>query len=164
MATELRPGVFTEIFAKLAVEATMRARKATVQMALATERQAKVNVSTGAHAYGTRTPATEGAGPAVISGTLRRSITHMPVFAVTGGWMSLVGPAPGFYPKYPAPKHHRAASPKPRADSAKYGYYLETGVYGHVYPWLKPALRVVEITAGPVILREVFGAPWPKFA
>jgi hypothetical protein len=164
VATQLRPGVFTEIMAKTAIEGTMRARRATTAMALITERQAKINVSHGAHSYDTPTPASEGTGPAVISGTLRRCITHTPVVAVAGGWMCMVGPAPGFYTPYGIPKHHIKPNPKPRADSARYGYYLETGDWGHVYPWLGPALKVVEITSGPVIMREIFGAPWPQFA
>lgn len=164
MATQLRPGVFTEVFAKTAVEGTLRARKATTAMAQATERQAKINVSTGAHPYGTPTPASPGAGPAVISGTLRRCITHTPVAEIAGGWQSRIGPAPGFWPSYGTAKHHYKPGRKPRADSAKYGYYLETGDHGYVYPWLAPALLVVEITSGPVIMREIFGAPWPQFA
>lgn len=156
--------MFTEIFAKTAVEGTLRARKATTAMSLATERQAKVNVSSGSHSYGTPTPASQGSGPAIISGTLRRSITHTPVIAVSGGWMSMIGPAPGFYTPYGIPKRHYKPNPEPRADSARYGFYLETGDWGHVYPWLRPALHMTEIVSGPVIMREIFGAPWPQFA
>lgn len=163
MATQLRPGVFDELFAKVAAEGVKRARRATVVMAQTTERQAKINVAHGAHKYGTPTPASEGAGPAIISGTLRRSITHTPAVATGGAFVSMVGPAPGFFPPYGIPRHHIKPNPKPRADSAKYGYYLETGDWGHTYPWLLPALRVVEITSGPVILREIFSAPWPTF-
>lgn len=38
------------------------------------ERQAKVNASSGRHKQGTPTPATVGRGPAIVTGTLRRSI------------------------------------------------------------------------------------------
>lgn len=160
---QLRPGVFDEMFAEVAAEGVKRARTATTLMAQACERQAKINVSNGSHTVNTPTPAAEGTGPAVISGTLRRSITHMPTVALSSGWMALVGPAPGFHPPYQKVKRHYKPHPKPPADSARYGYYLETGDWGKVYPWLGPALKVIEITAGPVILREIFGAPWPTF-
>jgi hypothetical protein len=163
VAIPLRPGVFEEIFTAVGAEAQKRSKTAVELMANATEAQAKQNVSTGSHAYGTPTPASEGSGPAVISGTLRRSITHTPTVAAAGAWSAMVGPAPGMYTPYGIPKYHIKPNPKPRADSALYGYYLETSDWGHVYPWLVPALHMVEIVAGPVILREIFGAPWPSF-
>jgi hypothetical protein len=161
VAIPLKPGVFREIFTAVAAEADARSQKAVTAMALATEAQAKVNVSHGSHTAGTPTPAIEGTGPAVISGTLRRCITHTPTESMGGVWRAMVGPAPGFHPPYQRVKHHIKPHPKPPADSARYGYYLETGDWGHIYPWLGPALHLTEITAGPVILREIFGAPWP---
>jgi hypothetical protein len=48
---------------------------ALAQVALAVERQAKINaVQGGTHARGTKTPATPGSGPARITGALQRSI------------------------------------------------------------------------------------------
>lgn len=38
------------------------------------ERQAKLNASSGRHKAGTPTPASPGSGPAIVTGTLRRSI------------------------------------------------------------------------------------------
>src|SRR5579863_3632950 len=112
MAVPLAPGVFTEIFGMVAAEADARSQRAVTLMTLACEAQAKVNVSHGSHTVNTPTPAVEGSGPSVISGTLRRSITHTPVRVIMGGWTAMVGPAPGFYTPYCHPKHHYKPHPK----------------------------------------------------
>jgi hypothetical protein len=160
---KLEPGVFTEIFDAVAAEAQVRSQRAVTMMTLVTERQAKINASNGSHAVNTPTPAIPGQGPAVVSGTLRRTISHTPTVAFLGGYTAMVGMVPGFWPPYAFPKHHYKPHPKPPADSAKYAFYLETGDWGRTYPFMGPALEFCRAVAAPVILREVFNAPWPTF-
>lgn len=163
MSLRLEPGVFTEILTAVEETGQIKADVSAQRMAAACVLQAKINVSTGRHEYGTPTPASEGAGPAQISGTLFRCIISTPVIAADDSYTAMVGPEPGHYTPYGIPKHHIKPDPKPRADSARYGYYLETGDWGHTYPWLGPALRMVERVSGPVILRQVFAGGWPSF-
>jgi hypothetical protein len=151
MATELEPGDFTALFSRLGDLGVRQMGKALTALALVAEKQAKINVSTGSHRYGARTPARPGAGPAVVSGTLRRSITHDRVSrGGDGTWVTRVGPAKGFFPPYP---YHSRSGGAPRRTSAdRYGLYLETGLRnGAKYPWLKPAAEFAVRTAEPVI-------------
>lgn len=151
MATELRSGVFTRLFAQLDAETKVRAKTGLTRLALVVEKQAKINVRAGSHRYGTPTPARPGTGPAVISGTLRRSITHTPVTWAAGGWETRVGLGVGFFPPYGTS----------RTASSKYGLYLETGlVNGAKYPFLLPAFRFAVRVPAQLIWREVFGAGW----
>lgn len=152
MATELRPGVFGAILTKVAVEGNARGRVALAETALIIERQAKINVrSGGTHKYGTRTPATPGSGPALISGTLRRSITHSPVTRIASGWETRVGTAAGIFPPYG----------KKRTASSRYGYHLETGLRnGTTYPWLLPAFRD-GLRQARGVNAKIFGSRWP---
>jgi hypothetical protein len=163
MAIPLEPGVFERGFAAVAAEAQARSRKSVQLMTNALETQAKINASNGAHSVNTPTPAAEGTGPAVVSGTLRRTISHTPTVAIAGGWSAMVGMVPGFWPPYAFPKRHYKPHPLPPADSARYAYYLEFDDWGRTYPFMGPARDFVELVAGPVILRELFGAPWPAF-
>lgn len=152
MATELRPGVFTQLFTQLDVETKARARTGLTQLALVVEKQAKINARVGSHKYRTPTPASPGTGPAVISGTLRRSITHTPVIWSGVGWETRVGMAAGLYPPYGNSK---------RTPSSKYALYLETGLRnGDKYPFLRPALVFAIGVPAELIWREVFGAGW----
>ncbi len=153
MAAELGPGVIRDLLAKTALVAEQNTRRALTATGLAIERQAKINIGKGGtHKYGTPTPASPGGPPALISGNLRRSITHTPVIRALGGWEMRVGVAAGFYPPYG----------KTRTASSRYGWYLETGLRnGARYPFLTPAFhtimpRVHGITA------EFFRGPWPK--
>ncbi len=141
---ELRPGMFTEIFGKALELANERDRKALAIVAAAAERQAKVNALGGTHKLGTPTPAHKGSGPALISGTLRRSITHTPVERDGLGWKSKVGMAGGVFAPYNA-----------RTPASLYAYYLET-VWD--YPFLKPACRFAMQVAGPAIWKSSFGS------
>lgn len=154
MARELRPGVFTEIFAKVAAETEAKTKRALTATGLAIEREAKLNVGRGGtHKYGTPTPASPGGPPALISGTLRRSVTHTPVTRGSGGWSMKIGTAVGVYPPYGKGK---------RTASSRYGYFLETGVRnGAMYPWLLPAANKAksEVTG---ITFKFFKGPWPK--
>lgn len=151
MATELRPGVFARLFAGLDAETKGRARTGLTQLALVVEKQAKINARVGSHKYGTKTPARPGTGPAVISGTLRRSITHTSVTWSGSGWETRVGMGVGFYPPYGAN----------RTPSSKYALYLETGLKnGNKYPFLRPAFTFAIGVPADLIWRDVFGAGW----
>lgn len=148
--TELRPGAFTRIFAEVEREAQVKARRVLTGIALAVERQAKINASVGAHKRGTKTPASPGTGPAVISGTLRRSITHSPIVFTGGGWETKVGTGVGLTPPYG------------RTPASKYGFYLETGLKnGTVYPFLGPAVTFGRRVVAPQLYQAVFRAGWP---
>lgn len=148
---ELRPGVFSAIFAKIQTEGNMRSRLSLEPLASAVEKQAKINASNGRHKYGTPTPARPGLGPAVISGNLRRSVGHTPIAKDANGWMTKVGPRRGFTPPYG----------KNPTDAARYGYFLETGLRnGAKYPWLKPAAEFTTKTAATVIFTEKYGEAW----
>lgn len=160
MATELEPGVFEAVFAKLIVEGNTRSRLALEPLALAVEKQTKLNASMGSHLYGTKTPASPGAGPAVISGNLRRSITHSPIKMGAQGWETKVGTAVGFYPSgfgYP--------SSTKKTPSNKYGYYLETGLRnGTTYPFLGPAFKFVMDNQAKLIYDAIYGEAWARVA
>ncbi|WP_037616463.1 hypothetical protein [Streptomyces aureus] len=146
---ELRPGSFTAVFARLDEHGRVRGRIALEPVALAIERQAKINASVGAHRPRTPTPARPGTGPAVISGTLRRSITHSPIIQTGTGWTTRVGTGVGFTPPYG------------KTPANKYGLYLETGLKnGATYPFLAPAYRFVIHTVAPQIYRAAYGTGW----
>lgn len=147
---ELRPGVFTRIFAEIEREGQLKARTFLSQLANAIERQAKVNASVGAHQRGTPTPARPGTGPSVISGTLRRSITHTPVIFVGSAWETKVGTATGFTPPYG------------RTPANRYGLILEKeGLRnGATYPFLVPAYRFGITHVAPVLYQRVFRPGW----
>lgn len=156
MATELRPGVMTAVFSRLAVEGNTRSRVALEPLALLIEKQAKINASSGSHQYGTPTPASPGTGPAIISSTLRRSITHSPITAIAGGWETRVGTGIGSYPPYGGPN---------RQPANKYGYFLETGLRnGATYPFLLPAFRFAMGVPAKLIYDEIYGRTWTRVA
>lgn len=157
MATELRPGVMTAIFARLAVEGNTRARLSLEPLALAVEKQAKINASSGSHTYGTPTPAIPDTGPAIISGTLRRAITHSPIAHIAeGGWETKVGTGIGAFPPYGSG----------RTPANKYGYILEIqGLRnGARYPFLIPAFKFVMGVPAMLIYNEIYGATWTRVA
>lgn len=158
MATELRPGVMTAIFGRLAVEGNTRARLSLGPLALLIEKQAKTNASSGAHTYGTPTPASPGTGPAIISGTLRRAITHSPIQAIAeGGWETYVGMGIGAFPPY------GGASRQP---ANKYAYFLEIeGLRnGAKYPFLVPAFTFATGYPATLIYNEIYGSTWTRVA
>ncbi|WBP89541.1 hypothetical protein [Kitasatospora cathayae] len=148
---ELRPGLFAELFAAIGAAGEAKAREALLRLGDAAERQAKVNASSGSHAWGTPTPARPGSGPAIISGTLRRSITRTEPVRVMSGWELKVGTMPGQVPPYG------------RTPSSRYGLYLETGLRnGATYPFLGPAVRFVRTTVLPQVFQAVFRPGWPR--
>lgn len=149
-STELAPGMISALFARLGLEAHAAVAEAMAPLALAVERQAKINASSGEHALRTRTPASPGSGPARISGTLVRSITHSEVTPTVSGWEVKVGTASGLYAYY-----------NRRTPSSKYGYYLETGIRnGAKYPWLAPAVHMVS----EISIYAVFAAAFAKLS
>jgi hypothetical protein len=142
------------VFAGVGQDAMARGERLITQLALAVEAQAKKNASNGSHQYGTPTPAKPGQGPAVISGTLRRSITHTkPEFSALK-WTAKVGMAGGVYPPY-------GKSP---TVASKYAFYLENKMLrgGVGYPFLAPAARMACAKLLPGLGRQVFGAPWSR--
>lgn len=160
MATELGPGVFERLFTEAGRIAVERCRRPLDIAAGAVEIAAKIEVSHGSHPYGTPTPARPGAGPAVISSTLRKSITHIPPRFGPGGWYAVVFPKPGLHPVY---RSVTGRTVKSTTDSARYGYYLEFGDHGITYPWLGPAVKKVRPTI-PGMFRVAFAEGWPVLA
>jgi hypothetical protein len=143
--------VFTAGFAKLAVEGDARTRLALEPLALAVERQAKINASNGRHKVRTKTPAHPGEGPAIISGNLKRSVGHTPVEKDLDGWYTKVGPRIGFTPPYGRTQAHQ------------YGLYLETGLRnGATYPWLKPAAEFACRISAVTIYNKLYGSAWGR--
>ena len=159
MAAELRPGVYTALFARMAVEAQGKTAAALAVIGTAVERQAKINASTGSHPYGTPTPASPGTGPARISGTLVRSITHTDPAMDFAGWSMKVGTGTGLYPRYRT-MYGRTFTSKTPAN--KYGYYLEKGMLrnGAAYPFMGPAVTFATRHVAALAYEKVFGAPW----
>lgn len=148
---ELRPGMFAELFAEISAAAQAKAREALNELGDAAVKQARINVSSGRHAYSTPTPARPGSGPAIISGTLRRSITRTSAVRTAGGWELRVGTQPGQIPPYS------------RTPSSRYGLFLETGLRnGAVYPFLGPAVRFVRQVVAPQVYQRVFQPLWPR--
>lgn len=153
MAQPLEPGVFTAVFERLAGQVGKATGAALVSMALAIERRAKQNLNQSTHPYGTRSPAAAGGPPALVSGTLRRSVTHNPPTEAGGVWEVKVGLANNFYPPYP--RHGK------RTRSSLYGFYLETGLRnGTRYPFLVPAFRAVVAEQRGARLGALIEAGW----
>lgn len=148
---ELRPGSFTRLFAEINAAQEIKTRQVLTGVGLVAERQAKINASSGSHQRGTPTPARPGSGPAVVSGTLRRSLTHTPAMKTATGWEIRLGPGVGFTPPYG------------RTPASDYGEILErTGLRnGVTYPFLIPAARFAMKFAAPALYRAAFGSGWP---
>lgn len=153
MERELNPETIARAITKIIAETGVRAKASMTVVALAIEKQAKINASNGEHPRGTRTPASPGSGPARISGTLVRSITHSEVKATAIGWEMRVGLAGGLYPSYGSRK---------RTASSKYGKYLELGMLrnGAAYPFLGPAVGFGSKIVAHVAFKAAFSAPW----
>jgi len=77
VAEEFTTAAVVRLEARLSATTGIAMQQAVLAVALAGERQAKLNASSGAHRKGTKTPATRyETGPARISGNLVRSVTH----------------------------------------------------------------------------------------
>jgi hypothetical protein len=145
----VKPGVYSRIFGETGRVAEKKMARSLTSLALVVEKQAKINASSGAHTYGTPTPAFPGSGPARISGTLVRSITHSDVrFTMLGKMEILVGTGVGFYPPY---------GTGTKTPANKYGLYLET-VWD--YPFLGPAVKFANGVPRDLIFKRNFGAAW----
>ena len=155
---ELRPGLMTAVFAKLAAEGDLlRTPIALADVADVILRQARQNVSNGQHSYGTPTPAQPGEGPARVSGTLWGSLTRTEVKRTTLGAEVRIGTAPGKVPPY--------AKGRSRTPSSKYGYYLETGlINGAKYPFLTTAFQFGVTVAAQSIYKKAYGDGWKRLA
>jgi hypothetical protein len=153
MAKELKPGDFVKLCSEIAAESRLRSVRALTEIGLNIEKQAKLNASNGSHKLGTRTPAMAGEGPAVISGNLRRAITHTPVRTVGADTLEmLVGTARGF----PAPYGQRVPA-------NVYGFYLEVTGVGPArvtFPFLQPAFKFTMGVPAKLIYAKNFGYGW----
>lgn len=120
---------FTRGIERLVVRTDIATRNAVVKGAAAIEREAKLKAGeAGRHQRGTPTPAAPGTGPAIITGTLRRSIhTRGPYRRGIGTWEAMIGP------------------------SVIYGRRVELE---YDYPYMRPAVDLVHKTVLPVLLRE----------
>lgn len=125
---------------------------AMARFATAIQAEARRELARTTHTHRTKTPARPGGPPALISGTLRRSVIHTVPVRHGDVWSVRAGVAAGFYPPYGST----------RTASSKYGGYLETGLRnGATYPFLAPAFRVVA-RRDTHIWRDAFRAVgWP---
>lgn len=150
---ELVPGAMLKLMVGLTATTEAKIPPALTAVALAIQKQAVINASTGAHPYGTPTPAWPGTGPARISGTLVRSIGHSGVQRTAAGWEVRVGLIHGLYPTY---RTSRGAFTS-KTPSHEYGEYLERGLRnGARYPWLLPAYHHALRIVVPVVMLQLF--------
>lgn len=151
MSEPLTGAALRRVLARIESRGIAAARTGLVGLGDAVVKQARTNASNGRHPYGTPTPARPGEGPAVISGTLRNSITRTPVVKAAGSWETKVGLRPGMTPSYPGRR-------RSRTPSSQYGKYLETGLRnGSTYPFLKPATYMASVQA-QVVFRQAFAS------
>lgn len=130
MARPLTPGNTRALFSRLEQQGSRRMAAVVTAGTLALERQAKQNASAGSHPKGTPTPAQRGVtGPAVVSGNLRRNITHERTVRRGTRYIGRVGVARG----------------------APYGEHLEQVLD---YQFIQPAAKFVAAVALPVIARQ----------
>jgi hypothetical protein len=149
----LKPGVPTAMFARLDEQFKLRGR---MPVADALKRQAKLNATTGSHAYGTPTPSPgDPVGPATISRTLVNSIDRSEVTREVFGYLIQVGTAVGHVTPYGG-AHARA--------STRYGYILEVEGCrnGRKFPFLYPAFKFAVDHVAPVIYKEKYGTGWAR--
>ena len=150
---ELRPGIIRALLGQVSAVAEENTRRALTATALAIERETKLNLGKSSHRRNTPTPAHPGGPPSLISGTLRRSVTHTQVVRTFGGWECKVGLASGVFPPYGKGK---------RTASSRYGFLLETSGLrnGAGYPFLMPAFKLVAPRVRGISM-EFFKGPWP---
>lgn len=111
---QFTPGNVVVGFARMQGRADRDMAQLMTGLAAAGERQAKINASTGAHPRNTPTPATRYVtGPAVITGNLRRNITHTRAQQIRPHvWRVTVGTARGAdYSQYVAELGYRYLEP-----------------------------------------------------
>jgi hypothetical protein len=150
---ELEPGAMLALMLAQVEVIEAKVPAALTAIALGLQKQAVINASTGAHVYGTKTPAWPGTGPARISGTLVRSIAHSGVRQIASGWEVRVGLIHGQYPTY----RTSGGSYTSKTPSHEYGEYLERGLRnGATYPWLLPAFHHAIRIVTPVVMAKLF--------
>ena len=143
----LLPHGLSESLARLAVAADAATGPIVQRLGVVCEAEAKLRIGQGgAHKAGTRTTATKGAGPAVITGALRRAVTHEMVGTAT----VRVGAADTPHPA------EKAGWKAPKASSGAIGGYVER----RGYPWLQPALDATIAAAEPEINAVLRELPW----
>jgi hypothetical protein len=152
MLGELLPGVLSGRFLGVIASAEVRSAASLTALALMIEAKTKQNMSQGAHGYDEPTASSPGNGPSVVSGDLRRSVTHTPVTMVSGQLETRVGPASTPHTDY---GHKR----KP-ITSGRIGFYLETGDHGYTYPSLGPAFRDVISDVDGTFIDTFAGSAW----
>jgi hypothetical protein len=151
---ELSPAVFPRLVGELIEGGNLALERACARVVTAVQREARERLAESTHRYGEPTDAAPGGPPALVSGTLRRSVVHTePHLAGPMTWEAKVGLAAGFFPPYGGE----------RTASSKYGLYLEAGLRnGTTYPWFIPAWRDVMEHEAPRIFREAFATTrWP---
>lgn len=153
---------FAYSLARYADEGPVLLTHAMEKVALRVEAEMKVRAREGGvHKYGTKTTATPGRGPAVISGDLDRSITHLK--SADG---IRIGPAAIPHTDYTSRrskasvtrtsfKRTRMGKGKGKATSGQIGEYLEPR-----YPFVKPALDAVKPEIDHIVT-EAFREPMP---
>jgi len=145
---EFSPEVFPRLTGELIESGNVAIRNGVARVCTAVQREARSRLAESSHPYGEPTTAAPGGPPALVSGTLRRSVIHTePRLAGPMTWEARVGLAAGMFPPY---GHDRTPS-------SKYGLYLETGLRnGTTYPWFIPAWQDVMRSEAPRIWRETF--------
>ncbi len=134
MAEHLSVAAMRRVTAAITERGQLGMREALTAVALAGERQAKINASVGAHRKGTKTPATRyETGPARISGNLVRSVTHEPVVQAGTVFTTKVGVA----------------------GSAPYGKWVEGEGYAFMLPTAK-FLKGVVVPIAETAMRTAF--------
>ena len=153
MAEEWRPGLLSSRLAEVRKAGEAHLAAALQELAHTIERDAILNAAQGgSHRYGEATPATRGAGPAIVSGSLRRAIVTTRLERTgTTGFEVRVGMAAGVYP--PKPPYPKSA----RTPVSLYAKYLDQVLD---YPFLTPAYRKGIDSEAPRIWRERFRT-WP---
>ncbi|MCC9307679.1 hypothetical protein LN042_11290 [Kitasatospora sp. RB6PN24] len=147
---EFSAAALREALLRVQRQGVTAARAGLIGAADAMVKQAKTNASNGRHPRGTPTPASPGMGPAVISGTLRRSIIREAVKRNPTGWETKVGLKPDQLPPYNS-----------RTPSSRYGLYLETGLKnGAKYPFLEPASRLLRVQAEVNFVKAFAAIDW----
>jgi hypothetical protein len=155
---EFRPGVPTAIFAKLDAQMKAKGRIAIAPVADGIVAQARINASNGKHAPHTPTPSSGNpTGPAIISGTLVKSIDRTPVTRIARGWLCQVGVRPG---ETPAMYNN---GPRPSSTYAKI-LELEGVRSGRRFPFLYPAALFGFEFIAPAIYSRMYGEQWARIA
>ncbi len=151
MATPLEPGVFTKLFAELAVQAEAKATAAITAAAVLVQERAIQSVSARTHTRRSKTPARPGGPPAMVSGTLAKSITHSTAVSESGGIQIKVGMSSAL------------TAPYSKTRASLVAKYLEIDGAGKSrvkYPFLGPAFEQTAHAAMETTFRAVFSTGW----